>query len=170
VLLAALERLVDENEVQLLLIGPEEPAGFLTTAVRSSQLKPEHVIWPGQVADVMPYYALMDVLCLPTKREGFPNVVLEASIRGIPTVASRVTGVIDAIVERETGLLFTDDDHHELAEALRLVIRDPSAADALGVKAKSRAITLFSRDTVWAQTASFFEGELALNARAKAGK
>jgi glycosyltransferase involved in cell wall biosynthesis len=170
VLLTAMEQLIEEAEAQLLLVGPEEPPGFLAAAVRSRELQFESVIWAGQVADVRPYYALMDVLCLPTKREGFPNVVLEASVHGIPTVASRVTGVIDAIMERETGLLFTDDDHDELAEALRLVIRDPSAADALGVKAKSRAITLFSRDTVWAQTVSFFEGELALNARAKAGK
>jgi glycosyltransferase involved in cell wall biosynthesis len=169
VLLTAMEQLIEETEAQLLLVGPEEPPGFITAAVRSSGLNAEHVTWTGQVADVSPFYVLMDVLCLPTKREGFPNVVLEASMQGIPTVASRVTGVVDAIVEGETGLLFTDDDADELAEALRLLIEDPSAANVLGVTAKNRAETQFSRNTVWTQTASFLEDELATRAIAKAG-
>jgi glycosyltransferase involved in cell wall biosynthesis len=170
VLLTALERLTGESETQVLLVGPEEPLGFLTAAVRTGELQLDQVIWAGQVADVRPYYALMDVLCLPTKREGFPNVVLEASIQGIPTVASKVTGVVDAIVEGETGLLFTDDDPDELAKALRLLIEDPSLAEALGARAKNRAATLFSRSAVWTQTASFFEDELAFKAIAKAGQ
>jgi glycosyltransferase involved in cell wall biosynthesis len=72
-----------------------------------------------------------------------------------------VTGVVDAIVEGETGLLFTNDDADELAKALSLFIEDPSAAEAFGVKAKNRAETLFRRSAVWTQTASFFEDELA---------
>ena len=49
---------------------------------------------------------LMDVLALPSHREGFGSVVLEAYDAGIPVVAARATGLVDAVADGETGLLF----------------------------------------------------------------
>ena len=67
--------------IQVLLVGPEEPKGALYLALESSGLPASSVHWVGYVPDARPYLAVMDVLCLPTRREGFPNVVLELPCR-----------------------------------------------------------------------------------------
>ncbi len=169
VLFTAMGHLRSEMGVQLLLVGPEEPSGFLGRALSCTGLELEQVTWVGQVSDVHPSYAVMDVLCLPTRREGFPNVVLEAAVQGVPTVASRVTGVVDAIVECETGLLFRCDDADDLTAVLRTLLPDHEAILALGEKARDRAEQLFERNTVWTRTVTFFEEELTSRARAKVG-
>lgn len=63
------------------------------------------VIHTGFVQDTAPYYRAMDLLALPLWREGFPNVVLEASASGVPVVATNCTGSRDAVVPGVTGLL-----------------------------------------------------------------
>ena len=62
-------------------------------------------IAPDLSSDVAPYYRAMDVMVLPTWREGFPNAVLEASASGIPVVTTESTGARDAVVPEVTGLL-----------------------------------------------------------------
>ena len=52
----------------------------------------------GFVADAAEYYRVMDVLVLPTHREGFPNVALEASASGIPVITTEATGARDAVL------------------------------------------------------------------------
>ena len=66
----------------------------------------------------------MDVLALPTYREGFPTVALEAQAAAKPVVATRSTGVVDAVVDGITGILVPIGDIQALSRALTLVMRD----------------------------------------------
>jgi glycosyltransferase involved in cell wall biosynthesis len=88
--------------VQLLMVG----AGFAGDAecAEMSELRvtPGVFVVPA-VEDVAPYYRLMSLLVFPSYREGFPNVVLEASAMGLPVVGFDATGVKDAIIDGETG-------------------------------------------------------------------
>src|SRR5699024_762924 len=51
------------------------------------------------------YLKIIDVLCLPSNREGFPNVVLEAAAAGKPAIVTRATGNVDSVVDGETGVI-----------------------------------------------------------------
>ena len=75
------------------------------------------VVTVGEVSDVRPYFACMDVHVLPTLREGFPNVVLEAGAMGVPTVTTRATGSVDSVEHDVTGLLVAVNDPEGLADA-----------------------------------------------------
>jgi len=55
------------------------------------------------VADTAPYYRAMDLMVLPTWREGFPNVVLEAAASGIPVITTIATGSRRLVVPEVTG-------------------------------------------------------------------
>ena len=61
--------------------------------------------WKGGDWNTPPLYAAMDIVVLPTYREGFPNVPLEAAAMELPTVATRIAGCTDAIEDGVTGLL-----------------------------------------------------------------
>ena len=79
----------------------------------------------GLVHDMPAHYRAMDVLALPTYREGFPNTPLEAAAMGIPVVATRVVGCVDAVVDGETGTLVPPRDASSLARALAAYLDSP---------------------------------------------
>ena len=86
----------------------------------------------GFVADTAPYYRAMDVMVLPTWREGFPNVVLEAAASGIPVITTVSTGSRDSVVPEVTGLLIPPGYPEAISEAVLKLLRNPSAAPAHG--------------------------------------
>lgn len=69
-------------------------------------------------AEVSQWIAAADVLCLPSRNEGMPNVIVEALATGVPVVASRVGGIPELITEGKNGLLVEPERPEELAIAL----------------------------------------------------
>jgi len=79
---------------------------------------PENTVILEHVDDVRPIMSTFDVLCLPSHREGFPNVVLEAGALGIPSVVTDVTGMADSVIHGETGYVVPRRDVSAIAAAL----------------------------------------------------
>lgn len=113
-------------------------------------------IQTGHVGDPAPFYRLMDVLCLPTRREGFPNVVLEASATGIPTVTTNATGAIDSVVDGETGFITPVDSAGSMAEALATLLEDPARRTRMGEAARRRAFEHYRQPLVWQALETFY--------------
>ena len=107
------------------------------------------------------YLKSADVLCLPSRREGFPNVILEAACAAVPTIASRIYGVIDAVVDGETGLLFPVDDVDSLTARMMELLTDPDSRQSLGEAARERAIKEFSQEGVGAALMRTYETALS---------
>jgi glycosyltransferase involved in cell wall biosynthesis len=107
------------------------------------------IILAGRVDDTAAYYALMDVLVLPSHREGFPNVVLEAYAAGKPVVAARATGIVDAVRDGETGLLFTIGDVAALVGCLQRLLGNKVMADKLAAAGQELVKREFRQDMVW---------------------
>lgn len=82
-------------------------------------------------ADVWGHLPALDVLCLPTLREGFGTVVLEASAAGIPAITTDATGSVDTIVDGETGLLMGIGDVEALIGHAAALASDPDRFAAL---------------------------------------
>lgn len=138
---------------RLVIVGPVESGVNYPRLFHQAGIPAE---FPGKVSDPLPYFELMDVLCLPTKREGFPNVVLEAAACAVPTIATRATGVVDAIVHQETGLLTTSRDPDEFAALMHELATDIDLRRALGKGAYERVQRSFNQDLVWEENLTFF--------------
>ncbi|SPE19210.1 Glycosyl transferase group 1 [Candidatus Sulfotelmatomonas gaucii] len=91
----------------------------------------------GMVRDTAPYYRAMDVLVLPTWREGFPNVVLEAAATGIPVVTTVCTGARDSVVPEVTGLLIQPGHSEAICEAVLKIVRNPQRSRCMGQAARA---------------------------------
>jgi glycosyltransferase involved in cell wall biosynthesis len=89
------------------------------------------------------YMALADVLCLPSYREGFGTVVIEAAAMGVPTVGTDIYGLSDAIEHGETGLLVPARNVEALANALRSLIADKLLRAQMGAAARQRVCAQF---------------------------
>ncbi|MCQ2076875.1 MAG: glycosyltransferase family 4 protein [Bacteroidaceae bacterium] len=94
------------KSIKLLIIGEPEKRDALPQDTLDVLNNNENIIFTGRISynDIQNYYRLMNVLLLPSYREGFPTVVLEASAMGVPVIVSRSTGCIDSIEEGKTGL------------------------------------------------------------------
>ncbi len=106
-----------------------------------------HVL--GHIEDPAHCYRAIDVLALPTRREGFPNVVLEAACAEVPAVTTDATGAVDAVLTGVTGTVVPTRDAPALAAALRTLLEDPEQRLAMGRAARTRAERHFRPLDIW---------------------
>lgn len=149
-LVEAFTNLVEAHaNVYLLVIGPIQtlqstlPNKTLEALTTHPQIKST-----GFVNNPEDYLAITDVFCLPSYREGFGSVVIEAAAMGVPTVATRIPGLVDAVVDQQTGLLVEKKSTVQLTGALIQMIRNMHLRETLGQAAYTRACTEFSSEYV----------------------
>lgn len=140
---------------QLLIVGGIDE-GEDESLLNTMGLEGREIIATGQVHDTRPYFKLIDILCLPTYREGFPNVVLESAASGIPAVTTDATGAIDSVIAGETGLIVDVGSATELADALQTLIFDPIRRAEMGAAAHRYVSENFARADVWERTNSYY--------------
>lgn len=95
------------------------------------------------VQDVVPFYAAMDIMTLPSRREGFGLTLIEASALGLPVIATKVTGCVDAVVDGSTGILVDVDNAEQLSNAINDLLENPKLRSELGKNGSERATELF---------------------------
>lgn len=147
-------------EISLTLIGKEEPADFLNDLLTRSSALTRNVRWLGFMENAQECMSNFNAIVLPSYREGFPNVVLEAAARGVPAIAFDATGCKDAIVHKETGILTAIGDERELAGAILFAAENPSVMQELGKAARQRVQTRYRRQDVWRTAEAFYASEL----------
>ncbi len=151
-----------EPETRLVLVGWFDDAeDALDERLRARILRHPQIHYLGMVADVAPYYRAMDVMVLPTWREGFPNVVLEAAATGIPVVTTLSTGSRDAVLPEVTGLLVPPGYPDALCESILKLIRSPERSHAMGRAARAWVIEHYVNGHVLELTVAFYRGLLA---------
>ncbi len=136
-------------DLRLLLVGDFEDGDPIDPVLRRNIEAHPGIVRTGFVRDVYPYYHVADMLVLPTLREGFPNVVLEAHAAGKAVVATRATGVVDAVADGVDGILVPIGDPAALAEAVALLLRDPALAARMGRAGRERVLRHFRQQDVW---------------------
>ncbi len=128
----------------LLLVGPDEE-GLVERITAASGVAANRVHRVDYTHHPERYMAAADIFCLPSYREGFGQVLVEAAAVGLPVVASRIYGVTDAVVDGETGLLHPPGDVVAIQVALARLISDAPQRAAMGERALRRALAEFSQ-------------------------
>jgi glycosyltransferase involved in cell wall biosynthesis len=143
-LLEVVHRLLSEGyPISLLIVGPFESQFEQEIRPYAQQLCSDRVIFTGFCANPEYFMAIADILCIPSYREGFGTVVIEAAAMGIPVVGTNIYGLSDAIVNGETGLLVEKKNVLQLMEALQTLVKNEQLRKKLGDQAKERAINEF---------------------------
>jgi glycosyltransferase involved in cell wall biosynthesis len=151
---------------RLLLLGCfDESEDAITEELRARIEMDPRIVRTGFVDDTAKYYRAMDMMVLPTWREGFPNVVLEAAASGIPVITTLSTGSRDAVVPEVTGLLIPAGYPEAITEAVLRLVRNPDVRHRMGRAARAWVIERFVNGYVLGLTASFYKGLLERPAR-----
>jgi len=150
--------LLSRPNARLLLVGWfDESEDKLSQELRTRIKNHPQIVHTGFVPDTSAYYRALDLLLLPTWREGFPNVALEAAASGIPVIATRTTGARDAVVDGVTGLLVPPGSADVLARSMDLLLADGDRRAAMGKAARTWATRHFASQRVLAQTVALYE-------------
>jgi glycosyltransferase involved in cell wall biosynthesis len=115
---------------------------------QTADLDEPWIVRCGHVQDVAPVFGAMDIVCLPSHREGFPNVAVEAAASGLPLVTTDATGCVDAVVAGVTGLMVPVGDVDRLTVALDELACDESLRLSMGRAARELAVRAFEADVL----------------------
>jgi glycosyltransferase involved in cell wall biosynthesis len=137
-LLAALQVVRREQPVQLVIVGEGPLRSRLQTQVEDLMLTGA-VQFLGYRQDIPAILSHLDLFVLPSYWEGFPTVLLEAMARGVPVVATNVSGSRELVVDDETGRLIEPGDREALANAIIDLLLNPEKAERLASAAQQRA-------------------------------
>lgn len=137
------------SDLRLLLIGDFEVGDPIPAPIRTEIESDSHVIRTGFVKDPAPYYHVMDLLALPTYREGFPNVVLEALAAEVPAVTTTATGAMDSVLDGVTGYVVPVADADQLRIAIEKLIADKTLRTEMGRNGRLWVTRKFSNKVVW---------------------
>ena len=112
----------------------------------------DRVTFTGAVHNVHDYFRMADVFVLPSRREGLPVALMEAMSSGLPSVASRLPGATDTLIEDGvSGRLVSPGDVEAFAEAVSLVLAEPATAARMGAAARAVITRDFSAATIAAR-------------------
>ena len=98
--------------------------------------------------DVPLYMSLFDIFVLPSWREGFPNVPIQAAAMGIPVVVSNATGCVDAVKEGFNGKIYPVKNENQLADCLLAYVENKELRELHGKNGMVWAKE-FQRETIW---------------------
>ncbi len=126
----------------LTILGEGPERARLEALVRMSRLQ-DRVSMPGRMAEPVPYLAAAHAFALSSRREGFPNALLEAMACGLPVVAFDCpSGPADVVEHGRNGLLVEAGDVPRLAAALDWIMSSPAERARMGERARDVAIQL----------------------------
>jgi len=153
---------IQNTDLHLMIVGSDEEgldAELMTLAHR----------FPGRVSSAdftncpEEYMSAAEVLCLPSYREGFGTVIIEAASVGLPAIASNIYGITDAVEDGITGILHQPGSVREIAEAMLLFATDRKLCRRMGNAARERAINKFSERIVTKAFADFYGSLFSAN-------
>lgn len=140
----------------LVIVGPDEEK--LSNAMREfSGEAAQRIRFVEWTRTPEFYMAAFDVLCLPSYREGFGSVIIEAAACGVPALASRIYGISDAVVDGVTGLLHECGDVSAIAAGMQRVMDESGMVQEMGRRAQIRVQQEFNSSRLSSELVAFYD-------------
>lgn len=137
--------LIKQKQIKLLMVGDGRDRGLVEEKIKELGIS-EQVILVGYQSNTSLYYSIMDIFCIPSAREGFGLVAVEAMLFGLPVIASEVGGLKDVVVDGETGFLVPPRSPESIAEKIQILIDQPQLRKQMGEKGRQRALRHFTAE------------------------
>lgn len=137
-------------QVRLLLVGPFEKKldPVLPETEKAIQNHPA-IRFMGFQPDVRPFLVASGTLVLPSYREGFPNVVLQAGAMGLPSIVTDINGCNEIIIPNENGVIIPSKDEEALYQAMENFLFYPEEIQRMAKKARPLIASRYDRKVLW---------------------
>lgn len=150
-LVKAFEKLYRENPaVRLVVVGQfEEKLDPVLPEVKEMMQNCLEIEMVGYQKDVRPFLLASDVLVLPSYREGFPNVVMQAGAMGLPCIVTDINGCNEIIVPNENGMIIPPKNEEALYGAMKYAVEHSREMKKMGERARPLIVNRFEQHIVW---------------------
>lgn len=150
-LLAAFKQINQNDKVKLFILGSDEEN-------LSEQLNAiNNLHYLGFIPNTEDYYSFADVLCLPSHREGFGNVIIEAASCQLPALASNIYGLSDAVEHNGSGILHPVKDKQAIATAMQSLIDNPEKLTEMRKRCRARIEETFDEKILVNEFMHFYQ-------------
>lgn len=140
---------------------PGNPAAVPEAEIRA-WVDERLVQWLGHVDDMPGLFSSVDMVVLPSYREGLPKGLIEAAACALPLVTTDVPGCREVVTDGIDGLLVPARDARALADAIARLQDDPVLARRLGDAARAKALAQFDERIVVERTMGVYDELLSL--------
>lgn len=138
----------NHKDVRLIILGSEITSAENEKAELKKYYNHPAIVWLGFQSDVPFYMSLFDCMVLPSHREGFGNVYIQAAALGVPCIGCDITGVRDAVSDNFNGLLIKSKSVPQLTSAMGKLYNDRALLKELGNNGITWAKN-FDREIIW---------------------
>lgn len=158
-LVSAFNRISTHNKgVKLFLLGNyEETLDPLKKETKELIRDNESIVYFGFQSDVRPFLAASSVFILPSYREGFPNVVLQAGAMGVPCIVTNINGCNEAIIDGKNGLVVPKQDADALYVAMNKMISDITLTESMAKCSRELISSRYDQKDVWNAILSMYQ-------------
>lgn len=136
------------KNIKLLLVGPFEERDSIKESNKSYIKNSESIVFTDYVQNTAIFYKLMNIFILPTYREGFPTVALEASSMELPVIITKATGCKEAIIENKTGV-FIENSSYSIVSGVEKYINNPNLIQKQGEAGRKFVLDDFQQEKIW---------------------
>lgn len=150
-LVEAFDAISDSHlNAKLIIVGYLEKELDPINSITESLIKSNTNIYEvGEVEDIRPYIAISDILVLPSYREGFPNVVLQANCMGIPCIVTNINGSNEIISDNFNGIIIPVKDSVALKNAMLQLYNNPNRIKDLAKNTRPNILNKYKRELIW---------------------
>jgi len=141
---------VETANFKLLLVGPfESELDPLQSQTLVEIDNNKNIISVGFQKDIRLYLAISHCLALPSYREGFPNVVMQAGAMGLPSIVTDINGCNEIIIEGKNGTIIPVKNADALCKAMRKMMEDNDFRSQLQQNARPMIVSRYEQHLVW---------------------
>ena len=153
-------RVIQVNRnVKCLIVGDGDESDMLRRMAVELEIS-DNVIFTGRIdnRDMPGYYAISDIVVLPSLIEATSIAGLEAMATGKPLVASNIGGIPQIVDDGETGILVPPGDSERLAQGIITLLSDVKKREGMGRKARKKVEAEFSWDIIAGKVQGIYHG------------
>jgi glycosyltransferase involved in cell wall biosynthesis len=161
---AAMKLVNQYNNLKFVVIGEGSERNKYEQMIGVEGLKKRFLL-PGRHNDIRPCLAAFDMAVSCSHSESFSNSIIEYMAAGLPVAASAVGGTPEAIIDGQTGVLFDINDPNGVTSALKKLIDNIDTAREMGMRARKKAFTEYSREVMIERHEEFYKGVITKNGR-----
>lgn len=126
--------------------------------------KEENILYFKYTKNPENWFSAANVICLPSYREGFGNVIIEAASCGIPALCSNIYGLKDAVIDNKTGFFHRAGDINDIKKKMTYIVKNKNLLKKkYGFHAKKRVIKDFQQNLITAKLLEFLSLKIKNN-------
>ncbi len=142
-LINAFKKIEHSKDVLLIIVGSIEDKKLNDTIKKNKK-----ILYFDYTAKPEDWFSLADILCLPSHREGFGTVVIEAASCGIPALCSNIYGLNDSIVKNKTGFFHAVKSTDDIKKKMLYIINNQQLVKKYGISARKKVLRDFDQNQV----------------------